>query len=500
GLPDKRHLFSYHPDEFYMVGGILNMDPLHLDLNPDFFNYGTLFIYLMAIASSVAKLFIFPQTDAGWMALYIVSGRAVSALLGTLSIGLVFLSARRLGGIKAGIISALLLTFWPIHLVHSHFATVDVTAAFFVALTLWLCLKVYDGEDKALFWAALSAGLAAATRYNTALVFIAVPAALWLRSPVYRKQDVRRMFLLLPVALAGFLLGCPYALLAPAEFIPAVRHAQGLITSGLGDIFSHTPPGWIYHLTTNFLYGLGLPAMVLAVAATVHGLRSGRGKVILIWALLFYLLIGAAQVKFMRYMLPLTPALAIASGVFIERLLVKTGGRLRIGIALLTAFTLIYTVIYGLSFAALTGGRDPRDIIADQLIGEKPGTSVGMINVSNFSTPPLVWYNGGKVAPEIYLQALKTCRFKPEIVPFDAGNLQRLDSKYLVLSEYDYREVARQHPETFAECMTVIDERYRLMGMAAITPHLGPLRFNKGFPPHDLLYIYPETRLYRRKE
>jgi 4-amino-4-deoxy-L-arabinose transferase-like glycosyltransferase len=500
GLPNERHLFSYHPDEFYMVGAVLNMDPQHLDFNPGFFNYGTLFIYLMAIVSAIVKLFIFPQTDAGWMALYILSGRIASAFLGSLSIGLVFLSARRLGGLKAALISALFLSFWPMHLIHSHFATVDIAAAFFVALALWLCCRIYDGEDKAILWAALSSGLAAATRYNTALVFAAVPTALWLRPRVYPKPDKRRLLLLCPAALLGFFIGCPYAFLMPSEFIPAVKHAQQLIACGLGDLFQHTSPGWIYHLQTNFVYGLGLPAALTAVSAVIYNLRSNRGKMLLLWAMLFYLLIGAAQVKFMRYMLPLTPALAVASGLFMKQLLERHCGKLRMFVMLPVLFVLMYTVIYGLSFSFLMGGPDGRDLIADKFKDIEAGHSVAVMNLPNFSTPPLLWYNGGKVAPELYRQSLKGCRLNPEVVSFNVGDLQRLSSDYLVLSEYDYREVARQHPENFAACMSAINKQYRLTLAVVTVPHLGPLRFSKGFPPHDLLYVYPETRLYRRKE
>jgi len=500
GLPNERHLFSYHPDEFYMVGAVLNMDPQHLNFNPGFFNYGTLFIYLMAIVSAVVKLFVFPETNAGGMALYILSGRIVSAFLGSLSVALVFFAAQRFGGLKAALISALFLTFWPMHLIHSHFATVDIAAAFFVALTLWLCCRIYDGEDKAILWAALSSGLAAATRYNAALVFAAVPTALCLRPREYAKPDIRRLLLLCPAALLGFFIGCPYAFLAPSEFIPAVKHAQQLISCGLGDLFKDTPPGWIYHLQTNFVYGLGLPAALTAVSAVIYNLRSNRGKVLLLWAMLFYLLIGAAQVKFMRYLLPLTPALAVASGLFVKQLLDLSCGKLRILVMLPVLFVLIYTALYGLSFSFLMGGPDGRDLIADKFKDIEAGSSVAVMNIPNFSTPPLLWYNGGKVAPELYRQSLKECRLNPEVVSFNIDDLQRLSSDYLVLSEYDYREVARQYPEKFAACMSAINRQYRLTLAVAAVPRLGPLRFNKGFPPHDLLYAYPETRLYRRKE
>ena len=52
GLPGEGHLFSYHPDEYFSLGAAFSL--LNSDPNPHFFNYPTLYLYVVAAACNIA--------------------------------------------------------------------------------------------------------------------------------------------------------------------------------------------------------------------------------------------------------------------------------------------------------------------------------------------------------------------------------------------------------------------------------------------------------------
>ena len=60
GLPDSLHSYSYHPDEFLIIGAVLFVVQSSL---PGFYNYPSLYIYLSALAIIAASAFGFPVTE-----------------------------------------------------------------------------------------------------------------------------------------------------------------------------------------------------------------------------------------------------------------------------------------------------------------------------------------------------------------------------------------------------------------------------------------------------
>jgi 4-amino-4-deoxy-L-arabinose transferase-like glycosyltransferase len=97
----------------------------------------------------------------------------------------VYLIGREISGHRMALFAAFLMAFLPGHAQHSHFATVDVPATFFVALALYFAVRAlrevnqdFSWHRKQLLIAAGVAGLAAATKYNGGLVLIA-PLVSW---------------------------------------------------------------------------------------------------------------------------------------------------------------------------------------------------------------------------------------------------------------------------------------------------------------------------------
>jgi hypothetical protein len=50
GLPSPDRVHSYHPDEITVIGPTLHMNIFAGEMNPHFFNYGSLFLYAVYFA------------------------------------------------------------------------------------------------------------------------------------------------------------------------------------------------------------------------------------------------------------------------------------------------------------------------------------------------------------------------------------------------------------------------------------------------------------------
>ena len=142
GLP---HDFA-RPDEEKLIGAALGV--FQGDLNPHFFLYPTLFIYVMAAvfavlfaieraagltvsqASFVAKSLADPSTLH-------LTARLLAAAFGTATIPVLYSAARRLSSTRAALISSALLAVVFLHVRDSHFGSTDVPAAFLTICAFW---------------------------------------------------------------------------------------------------------------------------------------------------------------------------------------------------------------------------------------------------------------------------------------------------------------------------------------------------------------------------
>ena len=128
---DQGHFF--HPDERAVANAVLQLSFKPLQLNPHFFAYGSLPIYLTKITSTLlAPIDPHAATYDG----VIETGRRLSAVIGTLTVLLLILLGTRLYGQRAGLLGGALLAACVLHIQNSRFLTVDVTLTFFVLLAL----------------------------------------------------------------------------------------------------------------------------------------------------------------------------------------------------------------------------------------------------------------------------------------------------------------------------------------------------------------------------
>ena len=316
-----------HPDEDQVAGRTILMlrrgwiDP------PEPFVYPTVFQYLLLPAFG---LYYVRGLSAGvWDSLtevhreefgFYYVARAHSAVLGTLTILLVYLVARRLWpgsrGRWVGTVAATFMTFSFNHVRQSHFAVTDAAMTFFVVLALLAVVGVYrEGSLWQYVVAGFLVGIACATKYNALPIVFVLVAAHFLGRPL-RGWASWSGVAGLGAAPFGFFTGYPYALL---NWRPFLDHL-GKLGRYTGDATFDPADRFQYLVGYSMESGLGWLFTIVLAAAFLYALHRRRGEDLLSVVLIvgtLVMLTHSSHRFFPRYLLPLIPAAALLVASFL---------------------------------------------------------------------------------------------------------------------------------------------------------------------------------------
>ncbi len=515
GLPSAEHWFSFHPDERQTFEGVAQLDLLGGQFNPHFFNYPSLFFYLtwavdftlggLGLSTPLDKSAAFPWFLARDI---LFAGRLVSAVLGAALAPLAFAWARRVLSRRAAFLAGILCALSPGLVQHSHFATVDVPATFFVVCCLYLTTRGQTEDNarsrrKYLLLAALAAGLAAGTKYNAALVALApLTAAILLRQPL------KHLLMLCLLPIVGFLLACPFSVLSPAEFWgdPALQKgfAYELLVhprEGSGELFQETGNGWLYHLSFTLPFALTWPVLLASVASLGVIIRKKNFGHVYLWpiaafAVLYFLAIGTSQVRYLRYILPLAPPLLVLAAALMDAPLKHPRApQVLAGLLVLISAWGARDVTYPFT------QPDARDqavaFLRASPSSAAPPASVALADRFWFYSPPLLPANAPLV-PRFNLPATSPDgKFQVASFDFDAARLLAQRPQWIVSSEFEWREKARLSNVDYLAWQRILDQAYKLAWARKVQ---APLALpGRGYVPHDFLYPNPEVRIYRSR-
>ena len=341
---DGGHL---HPDERFiaMVEAKITLprspgeyfDTAHSPLNPynnDFggFAYGTLPLFfsrwLGQITGSTGYDGILPL------------GRTLSALADIGTVVFVYALANLLYGRRAAITASAVSAFSVLDIQLSHFFAFDTFATFFVAWSLFFAYRTW-----------MMGGLA-----NMALLGIGVGFAVACKISTITLAPIVLLACVLPwrgrgwpalpavggslatigvVTLLSYRLAEPYAFLGTSllDFRPNPKFVADMlywikVSSGELEVpymiqWANTPK-YTFVLGSIFLWGLGpaaalsgLAGLLLAAVQLRAWRRHGRHVLLVVWALINLVYFGGQFAKFMRYLLPVYPALAVLAGYFL---------------------------------------------------------------------------------------------------------------------------------------------------------------------------------------
>jgi len=528
GLPSPERVHSYHPDEITVIAPTLHMNIFAGEMNPHFFNYGSLFLYAVYFARLFAEGYGFIDLThffkalitGGWVGvsesvaavtefakLHLLA-RWLSVLCGVATVLLVFLWARQIASFWAAFIASLFITAFPMHVQHSHFATVDVPLTLLTTLSLYLASSA--GTGRRFLLAAFVAGLATAVKYSVAPALWLTLVILWGWRTNWFTAIVRVAGITAAMG-AGFLLGCPYSVLAFQEFWRDF-YWETFVHSriGHGYVFAETGNGHWFHLTVNLPAAVGFPAILLALTGILPfgSLRSHENADLrithyasriatVVFALAYFIPLGFAQVRFARYLMPLLPILALWAGLAWEKLRWRKFWRLA------SVATVAYTLLCGIAIASLFAPPDPRDeaaaFIAEHARKFRPLT-IAMHDLPWFYTPPICPINGGMKTKGDFAAWQVTAPFKLLLVQFDLNMLSGSDANLFVASDFEYGDplrlkmgdAVRLYEWLYSHSITV-----RVFRKEPKLPWSDkPFRWYFRPLPHDMRYVNPIVKVF----
>jgi hypothetical protein len=347
----------YHPDEGFEVYRAVRLGMGGFDFTRVakggyyfllFAEYGLYFLKLLITgkvhgASDFALHFI-TSPESFWKI-----GRFTTALLGTLTVLVVWFQGRRIAGSRAGLLGAWFLALSFRHVIDSHYITVDVPMALFTFLAIVMIVEDVSLRSRLNPWLfALVAAYAVLNKLPAVILFITYFLGAYLRGGWRRKRGVLTGSTLGPVALAAaiYIIANPGFVLNFMRMVALVSAsvAPAASTGGVEPAAAATNL-WAFYwgvlvesqgpasLSLSFL-GIALMLIHRSRAAVLHAS----------FLVLFFLLIAAtssSHLYYARYVIPLLPGLCLFAGLGLDDLI----SRLRVGRRLETVLAVFVGVL-----------------------------------------------------------------------------------------------------------------------------------------------------------
>jgi hypothetical protein len=352
------------------------------DLNPHYFLNPPAYSYLLYIvfelwfgsADTVRHLYTTDPTSV------FVVARVVAAVLGTASVGLLYLAGTRLFNRTIGLVAAAILGFAFLPVFYSHLALNDVPTLAPVSLALYGVAGVLRrGRTSDYALAGIGIGLATATKYTGGIILLCLLAAVVCDAAGGSLATVaRRLALAVGLALAAFLTANPYALLDTSSFLAGV-HQQASLSAGPDPVKLGSSPGsgMAYYLWT-FTWGLGWGPTVAAVggAALLLARRRVGPVLVLVPACVVFLIYMGGQPRFFgRWLMPIFPIVALlgAYGAVELMKVLRTRG-LPVGLLAVGGAVLLLgqSAVADLHNDAVLSRPDTRNLVRDWMVKHVP--------------------------------------------------------------------------------------------------------------------------------
>jgi hypothetical protein len=460
------------------------------DLNPHWLVYPNLFFWVVwlweELLLAVRRVWIptpsyttLLVTDMPRLLLY---GRALSALVGTATVALLYVVGARTGGRRLGLLAAALLAGNFLHARDSHALKSESFVTLGMLAAAWLVARWVEApRPRRAVLAGVAIGVAAGLKYPGMLLLI--PA--WLADARYggrtgwrRWLPSGQLVLVAATALLAFAACSPFLLVdmwtvtSTAAFVGRAVYASrpgppatgGAIVRFLGE------RSFGYHLTVSLRHGFGLLFALAAPVAVARGFRRGTAPLLALVApfcVVYYLAIGASPVLLARYLTPIAPLLALLVASLVLALADRAGtARARTALAAAGAIALLVEPVASIAAWGRIAARTDTRVLATRWMAEHlpPGAVVAELGtivfpISDPELPP-----GIVRAP----------------IPLFATDLERWNVEYVVTHEHQlpFSKLIPRQMQTLTP---------RLRPLATFSPYRdGPAG---GFETQDAYYV-----------
>jgi len=389
GLPNT----NCRPDEIITIGKAFRAGAGNL--NPEYFYHPAFYFYFISIFYGFYFIFgfifrrytsilDFAMEYAKDPTNFFLIARSITALLGTLTVFMVYLIARDLFDKRTARVSALFLGLAYLHVRDSHYATTDVAQAFLIMASVFFIMKCADIKTlKNYVLAGVLAGLAFATKY--AGVFLVLPMSIThffnIAEEKKRLLDKRIIWFLTAVALA-FLIGAPFTVLDFPHFKENILKQFAKLDLMQTDVYIGR--AFWRQFSFSLFFGLGWSLLFSAIAGFFIFVKKDLRKAIIFssFPLLYYAFAGKGYEAYARYMIPIVPFLCITAAVFAVTLGERLSGYFKtrsanITISILAILILLPSGHSIVRYDELLAKRDNRLVAADWIQENIPkGSSI----------------------------------------------------------------------------------------------------------------------------
>jgi hypothetical protein len=357
------------------------------DLNPHYFSNPPAFTYLLHIVFAVwfggrAALSRAFATDPTTV---FVVGRATAAVLGMLSVWLLYVTGKRLIDRRVGLLAAALLGVAFLPVFYAHLALNDAPTLAPITLSLAGTAGVLRfGRPVDYLVAGIGLGFACATKYTGGIVVVplAAAAATQYLAPGGQRSALAGLVLAGLSAVAMFLIANPYSVLDWATFSNNLQHQSTVAGDSAGKLGLTHRSGILFYLDA-ITWGLGWVPALAAVGGAVALWWDERRLVVLLVppALLFLLFMGLQGRYFGRWLMPILPILCVL-GAYGVLELADWGGRLRPAlrptlVALAVVALLAQGLVHSVHSGLILSRADTRNLARDWMVAHVPvGTKV----------------------------------------------------------------------------------------------------------------------------
>ncbi|HXV28635.1 MAG TPA: glycosyltransferase family 39 protein [bacterium] len=336
GLP-----IAHYSDEGHYIYFALNMGSG--DLNPHHFFHPSLYFYFCFLADVLYGLFgfaagFFKSPAEVWQqylanpAPFYTLNRFVTAVMGAMTVPLVYGVGKKYFDKKTGLIASFFLGFSFLHIQYSQIANMDVPLTFFVMLAFFFAMRAFEkGNARDFLLSGLIGGFSAATKYQGFETLLWGPLACFLialrekRNPAAGILD-KRCFLFLIFFAVGFTVATPYWILDFSQFKHDFLWNWSYYKSfGKGQLGYEGDWNWLYYLNVLFSYGMGWPLAFAGLAGMgiLFSRLSLNNIFLMSFPVIYFAIAGFSKIRTARYLLPLIPFLSLSAAYFTVWLMSK---------------------------------------------------------------------------------------------------------------------------------------------------------------------------------
>ena len=335
--------------------------------------------------------------------------RLPSAIMGLLTVMMVYFAGKKMFNKTAGFLSALVLLTTTQYLYYSRSAMTDVTETFFVSASLFSYIFV-RGKKKNFLWLipGLFAGFAVMTKGVVGLIPfpVIILCELYLLLTKQTQLSVKALKPFLYILLGWAVIALPWHIYTYKMFGMAFLNqylGYHVWDRAVNSIEDKGRPFFWYLIVLKVSMRLWFIVLLAALPGAVYNVFKKRRVYVflLVWALFIFLFFSTAKSKLVWYVIPMYPPLALIAGSFIDKILNYFMGRFRkfdrlwfklSAIFLIVAVSLAYLFYYrGMVYTSdLTGAESELLVLKDKTFGVSTKVYIDRMDI-----PLAMYYTDG---------------------------------------------------------------------------------------------------------